>query len=53
MATGFPVEIKIQTKNFNIGIFIYLDVEKKKLDTNILIFICLIQNTKKILFMVC
>ena len=47
MAISFSAEMKIESKNYNIAIFIYSKIEKKKFNTNILLFIFLIQITIK------
>ena len=39
MAIRFSAEIKIESKIYNIAIFIYSQIEKKKFNTNALLFI--------------
>ena len=38
MAVCFSTEMKIESKNYNIPIFIYSKIEKKKFNTNVLLF---------------
>ena len=38
MSIGFSTEIKIESKNCNISIFIFSKIETKKFNTNVLIF---------------
>ena len=47
MAIRFSVEMKIESKNYSIAIFIYSKIEKKKFNTNVLLFIFFIQITRK------
>ena len=47
MAISFPTEIKIESKNCNITIFIYTKIETKKFNTSLLLFIFLVQITRK------
>ena len=47
MAIRFSAEMKIENKNYNIAIFIYSKIEKKKFNTNVLLFIFFIQITRK------
>ena len=47
MAIRFSTEMNIESKNCNITIFIYSKIEKKKFNTNVLLFVFLIQITKK------
>ena len=47
MVNRFSVEMKIESKNYSIAIFIYSKIEKKKFNTNVLLFIFFIQITRK------
>ena len=47
MAIRFSVEMKIESKNYNIAIFIYFKIEKKKFNTNALLSTFFIQITRK------
>ena len=47
MAIRFSVEMKIESKNCSIVIFIYSKIEKKKLNTNVLLLIFFIQIARK------
>ena len=48
MAICFSAEMKIESKNYSIAIFIYSKIEKKKkINTNVLLLIFFIQITKK------
>ena len=48
MAIRFSAEMKIiESKNYNIAIFIYSKIEKKKFNTNVLLFIFFIQIARK------
>ena len=47
MAIRFSAEMRIESKNYNVPIFIYSKIEKKKFKTNILLFI-LHSNCEKI-----
>ena len=39
MANRSSVEMKIESKNYSIAAFIYFKTEKKKFNTNVLLFI--------------
>ena len=47
MAIRFSTEMNIESKNFNITIFVYSKIEKRKFNTNLLLSVFLIQITKK------
>ena len=47
MAIRFSAVMKIESKNCNIAVFIYFKIEKKKFNTNVLLFAFFIQITKK------
>ena len=46
MAIRFSIEMKIHSKDCNIPIFIYSKIEKKKFNTNVLLFIFLFKLHK-------
>ena len=46
MTIRFSAEMKIESKNYNIPTFIYSKIEKTKFNTNMLVFILLIQITR-------
>ena len=48
MAIRFSREMKIESKNYNIAIFIYSKIEKKTFNTNVLLFILFHSNYEKI-----
>ena len=48
MAIRFSTEMKIESKNCNIRIFIYSKIEKKKFSTNVLNFVNFHSNYEKI-----
>ena len=48
MAIRFSTEVKIESKNCNIRIFIYSKIEKKKFSTNVLNFVNFHSNYEKI-----
>ena len=47
MSIRFSVEMKIESKNYSIVIFIYFQIEKKKFNTSVLLFIFFIQIARK------
>ena len=47
MTICFSEEMKIESKNYNIAIFIYPKIEKKKININVLLFIFFLQITRK------
>ena len=47
MAIRFSIEMKIESKYYSIAIFIYFKIEKKKFNTNVLLFIFFIQIARK------
>ena len=47
MAIRFSVEMKIESKNYSVAILIYSKIEKKKFNTNVLLFIFFIQIPRK------
>ena len=47
MAIRFSAEMEIESNNYNITIFIYSKIEKKKFNTNVSLFIFFIQITRK------
>ena len=48
MAIRFSMEMKIESKNYDNAIFIYSKIEKKRFNTNALLFILFHSNYKKI-----
>ena len=47
MAIRFSLEMKIESKNYSIAIFIYSKIEKKKFNTNVLLLLFFIQIARK------
>ena len=48
MAIRFSIEMKIESKNYNITIFVNSKIEKNAFNTNILLFILFHSNFEKI-----
>ena len=47
MTIRFSAEMKIESNNYKIAIFIYFKIKKKKFNTNVLLFIFFIQITRR------